>query len=222
MALGTPVYVILPTYGALFLLVLPALRWPTGGLLARGGLCALLSPRRRADRDRAALRRTPACSAVQLGLVYPVVTFLAYVLVGLAVARSGLGPRHRFPDDAPAASGPCRWGEGGARRSRSSRPAHWSPPPPTSSARRSPRSRSTPATRSPGCRTSARGLDRRTGPRAAVPVAARPLVVGRRRRGDGRGGGRRDRALHAARVRRPRADRPSASRSRWPRSGRCR
>ena len=112
MALGTPVYVILPTYGALFVLVLPALRWRPVWLLVAAAVCALLSP-------VVALASVPLYARagmweVQLGLVYPVVTFLAYVLVGLAVARVGLGPRRRYPDDAPAASGPCRWGE--ARR----------------------------------------------------------------------------------------------------------
>ncbi|MFK4482655.1 heparan-alpha-glucosaminide N-acetyltransferase domain-containing protein [Curtobacterium sp. AB7] len=108
-ALETPVYVILPTYGVLFLLVIPVLRVRPAWLLAIAGACAVLSP-------IVAVSTAPAYAdagmvGVQLGLVYPVVTFLAYVLVGLAVARSGLGPRRRFPDDAPAASGPCRWGE---------------------------------------------------------------------------------------------------------------
>jgi hypothetical protein len=91
MALGTPVYVILPTYGALFLLVLPALRWPRPALFAVAGVCAVLSA-------PIAVAIVPLWAgagtfAVQLGLVYPVVTFLAYVLVGLAVARSGLEER---------------------------------------------------------------------------------------------------------------------------------
>ncbi|PYY63802.1 hypothetical protein DEJ30_11540 [Curtobacterium sp. MCPF17_003] len=109
MALDTPVYVILPTYGVLFLLVVPVLRLRPAALLGIAALCAVLSP-------LAALTIAPVYAdagmiGVQLGLVYPVVTFLAYVLVGLAVARAGLGPRRRFPDDAPAAYGPCRWGE---------------------------------------------------------------------------------------------------------------
>ncbi|OII39665.1 hypothetical protein BIU98_11505 [Curtobacterium sp. MMLR14_010] len=110
MLLGTPVYVILPTYGALFLLVLPALRWRRWAVFTAAGACALLSA-------PFAIAIVPLYADTgsfeqQLGLVYPVVTFLAYVLVGLGVARSGLGPRHRFPGDAPAASGPCWWGEG--------------------------------------------------------------------------------------------------------------
>jgi uncharacterized membrane protein YeiB len=93
MALDTPVYVILPTYGVLFLLVVPVLRVRPAALLGIAALCAVLSP-------LAALTIAPAYAdagivGVQLGLVYPVVTFLAYVLVGLAVARSGLEERGR-------------------------------------------------------------------------------------------------------------------------------
>lgn len=91
MALDTPVYVILPTYGALFVLVLPVLRLRARWLLVLAGVCAVASP-------VAALAAVPLYAdadmfGVQLGLVYPVVTFLAYVLVGLAVARVGLAAR---------------------------------------------------------------------------------------------------------------------------------
>jgi hypothetical protein len=91
MLLGTPVYVILPTYGALFLLVLPALRWPRWAVFTAAGACALLSA-------PFAIAIVPLYADTgsfeqQLGLVYPVVTFLAYVLVGLGVARSGLEAR---------------------------------------------------------------------------------------------------------------------------------
>jgi uncharacterized membrane protein YeiB len=91
MLLGTPVYVILPTYGVLFLLVLPALRWPRWALSIAAGACALLSA-------PFAVAIVPLYADTgsfeqQLGLVYPVVTFLTYVLVGLGVARSGLEDR---------------------------------------------------------------------------------------------------------------------------------
>jgi hypothetical protein len=91
MALQTPVYVILPTYGVLFLLAIPVLRVRARWLLVLAAACAVLSP-------VVALGIVPlyadACMwEVQLGLVYPVVTFLAYVLVGLAVARVGLEGR---------------------------------------------------------------------------------------------------------------------------------
>ncbi|MEG8035737.1 heparan-alpha-glucosaminide N-acetyltransferase domain-containing protein [Sphingomonas sp. LR61] len=90
-ALDTPVYVILPTYGVLFLLVIPVLRVRPAWLLAIAGACAVLSP-------IVAVATAPAYADAgmvgqQLGLVYPVVTFLAYVLVGLAVARAGLEMR---------------------------------------------------------------------------------------------------------------------------------
>lgn len=91
MALQTPVYVILPTYGALFLLAIPVLRLRPRWLLVLAATCAVASP-------VVALAIVPLYAdagmwEVQLGLVYPVVTFLAYVLVGLAVARTGLEER---------------------------------------------------------------------------------------------------------------------------------
>lgn len=87
MALDTPVYVILPTYGVLFLLAIPVLRMRARWLLALAGACAVASP-------VVALASAPWYAGagtweVQLGLVYPVVTFFAYVLVGMAVARVG-------------------------------------------------------------------------------------------------------------------------------------
>ena len=93
MALQTPVYVILPTYGALFLLAVPVLRVRAGWLLVLAAACAVASP-------VVALSIVPLYAdagmwEVQLGLVYPVVTFLAYVLVGLAVVRAGLEERGR-------------------------------------------------------------------------------------------------------------------------------
>lgn len=91
MALETPVYVILPTYGVLFLLAIPVLRLRARWLLVLAAGCAVASP-------VVALATAPLYAGagmweVQLGLVYPVVTFLAYVLVGLAVARTGLEAR---------------------------------------------------------------------------------------------------------------------------------
>ncbi|WP_182045967.1 heparan-alpha-glucosaminide N-acetyltransferase domain-containing protein [Curtobacterium sp. ME26] len=91
MALETPIYVILPTYGALFLLVLPVLRVRPVWLVLLAVVCAVVSP-------LVAIAVAPLYAGagtweVQLGLVYPVVTFLAYVLVGLAVARVGLEAR---------------------------------------------------------------------------------------------------------------------------------
>ncbi|WIB13104.1 heparan-alpha-glucosaminide N-acetyltransferase domain-containing protein [Curtobacterium sp. MCPF17_052] len=89
MALQTPVYVVLPTYGALFLLALPVLRWRPWALFLLAVACAVAAA-------PVALAILPLYAeagmfGVQLGLVYPVVTFAAYVLVGLAVARSRPG-----------------------------------------------------------------------------------------------------------------------------------
>ncbi|MFB9650188.1 heparan-alpha-glucosaminide N-acetyltransferase domain-containing protein [Curtobacterium pusillum] len=93
MALQTPVYVILPTYGVLFLLAIPVLRVRPRWLVVIAAACAVLSP-------VVALGIVPLYTdagmwEVQLGLVYPVVTFLAYVLVGLAVARWGVARRRQ-------------------------------------------------------------------------------------------------------------------------------
>jgi hypothetical protein len=89
MALDTPVYVVLPTYGALFLLTLPVLRWRPRALLLLAAACAVASA-------PVAVAILPLYTdagmfGVQLGLVYPVVTFATYVLVGLAVARTRQG-----------------------------------------------------------------------------------------------------------------------------------
>ncbi|PZE68212.1 heparan-alpha-glucosaminide N-acetyltransferase domain-containing protein [Curtobacterium sp. MCBD17_021] len=93
MTLGTPVYVVLPTYGALFLLALPVLRWRPWALLVLAAVCAVASA-------PVVIALLPAYAGagmvgVQLGLVYPVVTFATYVLVGLAVARSWSGTRRQ-------------------------------------------------------------------------------------------------------------------------------
>ena len=91
MALQTPVYVILPTYGVLFVLAVPILRVRARGLVVLAAACAVLSP-------VVALATAPLYAdagtwEAQLGLVYPVVTFLAYLLVGLAAARADLSSR---------------------------------------------------------------------------------------------------------------------------------
>lgn len=91
MALGTPVYVILPTYGVLFLLAVPVLRVRARWLLVLAAVCAVASPV--VAIGIAPLYAGAGTWEVQLGLVYPVVTFLAYVLVGLALARAGLEAR---------------------------------------------------------------------------------------------------------------------------------
>ncbi|WNY34846.1 hypothetical protein Q9Q99_06885 [Curtobacterium flaccumfaciens] len=126
------------------------LRLRPAALLGIAAVCALLSP-------VAALAIAPAYAdagmvGVQLGLVYPVVTFLAYVLVGLAVARVGLEDRGR--QVALLVSG-ALVAATAARRGLVPRPAA--------------------GRRGPGVPRRAvrgRGLDPRPGARPAVPVPA--------------------------------------------------
>ncbi|BDZ51760.1 hypothetical protein GCM10025867_40010 [Frondihabitans sucicola] len=89
--LETPVAVILPTYGILFVVLLPALSWRRAALLWSAGALAVIA------------LPVFAVTAVALGdagstvhqvlLSYPPVTFAAYLLVGLAVGRSDLRSR---------------------------------------------------------------------------------------------------------------------------------
>ncbi|PZF58619.1 hypothetical protein DEI92_11270 [Curtobacterium sp. MCBD17_034] len=90
-ALGTSVAVILPTYGALFLLVVPVLRCPRSVLLSfAAGAVALSVPVALAT---AALFAHADAATAQFGRTYPVLTFLGFLLVGLAVGRSDLPAR---------------------------------------------------------------------------------------------------------------------------------
>lgn len=91
MALGTPVAVILPTYGVLFLLSLPVLRWRRRWLLLVTGLTVVLSIP--VATVAAVVYYNTSAYTNQLGLIYPPVTFLGYLLVGLAVGRSDLASR---------------------------------------------------------------------------------------------------------------------------------
>ncbi|KQO62340.1 DUF418 domain-containing protein [Curtobacterium sp. Leaf261] len=91
MALGTPVAVILPTYGVLFLLSLPVLRWRRRWLLAVAGLTVALSIPVATVAAEVYFNTSEYTN--QLGLIYPPVTFLGYLLVGLAVGRSDLASR---------------------------------------------------------------------------------------------------------------------------------
>lgn len=88
MLLETPVAVILTTYGLLFLVLLPALSWPRKGLLVAAGVLTLLaSPI--AVASATGLAYTGPIRQ-QILLYYPLATFAAYLLVGLAVGRCDL------------------------------------------------------------------------------------------------------------------------------------
>jgi uncharacterized membrane protein YeiB len=91
MALGTPVAVILPTYGFLFLLSLPVLRWRRTWLLVGAGVTVAASIP--VASVAAVVFYDTSTYTNQLGLIYPPVTFLGYLLVGLAVGRSDLTSR---------------------------------------------------------------------------------------------------------------------------------
>ncbi|KQO61387.1 heparan-alpha-glucosaminide N-acetyltransferase domain-containing protein [Curtobacterium sp. Leaf261] len=86
--LGTQAIVILPVYGVVFLIALPALRWRRRTLLIVAGVAALLAVPASILTAVGLLGVPPMIGAV-IG-TYPLVTFLAYVLVGVAVGRSDL------------------------------------------------------------------------------------------------------------------------------------
>lgn len=97
MAIGSPAYVILPVYGVLFVLAIPVLRWSRRALVVAAGVCAVASVPAAVVTAIAFGDVDPytpgGMFAVQLGVVYPFVTFFAYVLVGLAIGRSDLTAR---------------------------------------------------------------------------------------------------------------------------------
>ncbi|SFB14640.1 Protein of unknown function [Cellulomonas marina] len=99
--LGTPVVVILGTYGALFVLGAAALRLPPPALLAAAAGTALVGPLlREAFSPLSTGGASPATLwDVLVGPYYPAVTWAAYLLVGLALGRTDLrapGARRRL------------------------------------------------------------------------------------------------------------------------------
>lgn len=92
--LGTPVAVILPTYAVMFALVTVALRWRRGTLLAVAAAFALVGPVVWVvvgEATRAAgIPRLPQALDVLLGVHYPAVVWMAYLLVGVALGRADL------------------------------------------------------------------------------------------------------------------------------------
>ena len=93
MALGTPIAVILPVYGLLFVLALPVLRLPPRALAALAAAVAIAGPPLCFGLEDA----LTAAGGPPAGLLeyliagyYPAAIWLAYVLAGLAVGRSDL------------------------------------------------------------------------------------------------------------------------------------
>jgi len=95
--LGTPVAVILPTYGLMFTLGCIALRWSRGSLVLGAAVLALVGPPL-AQSLAASLIQGPVAEVADLavGHYYPALVWTAYLLVGMAVGRSDLrSPRLR-------------------------------------------------------------------------------------------------------------------------------
>ncbi|MGY4645652.1 heparan-alpha-glucosaminide N-acetyltransferase domain-containing protein [Cellulomonas sp. URHB0016] len=95
--LGTPIAVILPTYGLMFTLGSVALRWSRSALLMGAFTLAVLGPPL-AQSLSATLVRGPVAEVADLaiGHYYPALVWTAYLLVGMAVGRSDLrSPRLR-------------------------------------------------------------------------------------------------------------------------------
>ncbi len=95
--LGTPVAVILPTYGLMFTFGCIALRWSRPALLLGAATFALVGPPL-VQALAAMLLRGPLNQVADLavGHYYPALVWTAYLLVGMAVGRSDLrSPRLR-------------------------------------------------------------------------------------------------------------------------------
>lgn len=98
MFLGTPVAVILPAYAVLFILALPFLRMRASGVLIAAGVVLAIGPQILILTRHAATGAAgpvggwaflPGLAEVWAGY-YPVITWLAYILVGVAVGKTDL------------------------------------------------------------------------------------------------------------------------------------
>lgn len=92
---GVPVYVILPAYAVLFLLSIPLLSLGPRPLWVIAAAVAVVSPLVQPLLDDALPWESPggAETALLIGWHYPFTIWFAFVAAGLAVARSGFGPR---------------------------------------------------------------------------------------------------------------------------------
>lgn len=91
-ATGIPVYVILPAYAILFLLALPLLRLRARALFVSAGVVAIVGPVVFLLIDALPFWRTTAGWSVSsaIGWHYPFVVWVAFILVGMGMARVGL------------------------------------------------------------------------------------------------------------------------------------
>ncbi|MGO1770433.1 MAG: heparan-alpha-glucosaminide N-acetyltransferase domain-containing protein [Microbacterium sp.] len=88
-----PIYGILPAYGILFLLALPAIRWRAGTLLAVAVGLAVAGPLLVRGIDSASWGESPAGLVVETatGWHYPFVLWAAFLAAGMAIGRLPLG-----------------------------------------------------------------------------------------------------------------------------------
>lgn len=89
-ALGVPVYVILPAYGILFLLALPFLRLRAPALFAIAAGVAVVMPFVQLVLDALPIWYEQPMLSVVTGWHYPFPVWIAFVLAGLGVARCGV------------------------------------------------------------------------------------------------------------------------------------
>ncbi|MEV4687951.1 heparan-alpha-glucosaminide N-acetyltransferase domain-containing protein [Microbacterium sp. LWH3-1.2] len=91
-ATGVPVFVILPAYALMFLLALPLTSLPARVLLPLAGALALFLPFVQVVLDALPFWSSPLGEPVSLGLGwhYPFLTWIAFVVAGLGVARAGV------------------------------------------------------------------------------------------------------------------------------------
>ncbi|MFE1645406.1 heparan-alpha-glucosaminide N-acetyltransferase domain-containing protein [Microbacterium sp. P01] len=91
-ATGVPVYVILPAYAVLFVLAIPLLSLSSRVLLPLAAALALAMPLVQAVVDASAFWRTDPGGALSLvlGWHYPFLTWIAFVVAGMGLARAGL------------------------------------------------------------------------------------------------------------------------------------
>lgn len=89
---GVPVYVILPAYALLFFLAIPLVPLTARTLLPLAAVLALVMPVIQVALDDLPLWRTASGNALSLaiGWHYPFTTWIAFLVVGLAVARAGI------------------------------------------------------------------------------------------------------------------------------------
>lgn len=89
---GVPVYVILPAYAILFLLTLPFTRMPAPMVLGIAAMLALIMPFLQPMLNGLPVWQLPFSAGIDavIGWHYPFTVWIAFLLAGLGIARSGI------------------------------------------------------------------------------------------------------------------------------------